>query len=138
VRKNEEEVHLATDLQEFLELESTPLFINSQFHLDTAWRNSKFIVALCSKDAQKDEAVRSVFRSFATEDKRDKMFFICPNFCTSNLLPTIDSTHTSDLMVLIASSHHDLFRMDQNDVTPEKFSTTSINSFIDKFSNGEM
>jgi len=71
--------------------------------MDHVHRNNRFVLALCSKDAEKDREVRDVFKAFATQDKRDKMYFICPNFCKEGLLPMIDSTHTSDLMVMIAS-----------------------------------
>jgi len=109
---DEKEDHEGSHLQQFLEFESTPLFIKTKAQFEHVHRNNRFVLALCSKDAEKDKEVRDVFKAFATEDKRDKMFFVCPSFCASGLLPLIDSTHTSDLMVVIASHHDEAFRMD--------------------------
>jgi hypothetical protein len=106
--------------------------------MERAWHNSHYVVGLCSDDASAHAAIRSTFMKWATPEKREKMFFFDPDYCKQDVLHFMNNPKEGNLMLTIQGTSTEVFKMDQELMTADKFTAAALDNFTKEFEAGKL
>ena len=106
--------------------------------MERAWHNSRFVIGLCSDDASAHSAIRNTFMKWATPEKRDKMFFFDPDYCKQDVLHFMSNPTEGNLMLTIQGTASEVFKMDHELMTADKFTAQALDDFTKSFEEGKL
>lgn len=106
--------------------------------MERAWHHSHYVVGLCSEDATAHAAIRETFKKWASPEKRDKMFFFDPDYCTQDVLHFMGQPKEGNLMLTIQGTPAEVFKMDQELMTADKFTVEALDNFTKSFEEGKL